>query len=127
VDDLTGAAGSYSVLLRGLPAGRPGAEEALARVRAAALGTQARRAAETAADARERADRAAFAAAGGHIVALRRCWECGRAWTLGEETVDGDVVRLPRDLFMAAQRALDGRSPDARWRFAEVETIYCGC
>lgn len=86
-------------------------------------------------------------AAGGHMVVLQQCEECGRTRIVGEFTDDGHVVRMPEDVYcqaVAAQTAAHRRSaesagdqilssigfdpePGTGFEFRVVETYYCGC
>lgn len=66
----------------------------------------AQRAAELAAHQAKRAQ-------GYHVVALKRCWECGRTVILGEYGDDFAIMRMPPDVYAACveeQRAAHKRS-----------------
>ena len=61
----------------------------------------------------ERAAHIALRARGYHIVALRRCWECGRTEILGEYNDNYHVVRMQEQVYIecvAAQREGHARS-----------------
>ncbi len=93
------------------------------------------------------AELTAARAAGGHIVALKRCWECGLTQVIGEYNDSGSIVRMPGDVYrqaVAAQAAAHRRSaesagdealssagfnpePGTKFQFRVVETHYCGC
>ncbi len=93
------------------------------------------------------AEIATVRAAGGHVVALKRCWECGLTQIVGEYNDSGSIVRMPEAVYReaaAAQTAAHRRSaesagdqvlssigfdpePGTRFQFRVTQTYYCGC